>query len=129
MAGRRPTALRWAGVVLVAAAAAVFLAAMVQLGRLEGGDPPHWAVMLSGGVPITLYLPPGLAVPTGRPIPDPPAAPARPPTVVLAHGFTSDRLMMGTLARWIAAAGYGVVALDFSGHGANRNPFPGLSTA
>ena len=129
MASGRSAVRKWAWLSLTAVALVVFLAAMVELGRLDAGDPPHFDVMLPGGLPVTLYLPPGAPVPTGRPIPDPPSEAARPPVVVLAHGFTADRLMMGTLARWIADAGYGVVALDFSGHGANRNPFPGLSTA
>ena len=128
MASRRSAILKWAWRGLVAVALVVFLAAMVELGRLDAGDPPHFDVMLPGGLPITLYLPPGVPVPTGRPIPDPPVEAARPPVVVLAHGYTSDRLMMGTLARTIANAGYAVVALDFCGHGANRNPFPGFSS-
>jgi dienelactone hydrolase len=128
MASRRTVVLEWLLLGLTAVALVVFLAALVELGRLDAGDPPHFDAELPGGVPVTLYLPPGVPVPTGFPVPDPPLAAARPPVVVLAHGFSSDRVMMGTLARWIASAGYGVVALDFAGHGANRNPFPGFSS-
>ncbi len=128
MERRRAALLGWTALALVAIAGIVFLAAMLELGRRDAGDPPHFDAMLPGGLPITLYLPPGVPVPTGRPIPDPPAPAARPPVVLLAHGYTSDRLMMGTLARALANAGYGVVTLDFRGHGENRNPFPGFSS-
>jgi len=47
----------------------------------------------------------------------------RPPGVLLIHGFTGDRVGLSTLARRLARNGYGVLAIDLRGHGANRNPF------
>lgn len=73
------------------------------------------------GVPFTLYLP-GEPV-AGRDLPPPPAREDRPPVVVFAHGFSGDRAMVSTLSRRMAAAGYGVAALDLRGHGTNLNSF------
>ena len=53
----------------------------------------------------------------------PPEAAARPPAVVLVHGFAADRVAMSTLARRLAQNGYAVLAIDLHGHGANRNAF------
>jgi len=99
----------------------VLLGLLARLGALEAGGPSHGELELRGGQPATLYLP-------GEPGPDPRRAPEpaaeKPPAVVLAHGFASDRAGTSTLARRLAQAGYAVLALDFRGHGANRRPFP-----
>lgn len=44
------------------------------------------------------------------------------PGVVVAHGFSGSRQLMQTYAYTFAHNGYGVMLLDFSGHGANRSP-------
>ncbi len=41
------------------------------------------------------------------------------PGVVVAHGFAGSRQLMLTYAYTLARAGYGVMLLDFDGHGAN----------
>ena len=100
--------------------AILFLLALARLARLDAGGPAHQFVNLPGQEPATLYLPGGRN-PFYRVFP--PAT--RPPAVVMVHGFTVDRQYMSTLARRIAQNGYAVLAIDVSGHGANRNPFPG----
>jgi dienelactone hydrolase len=98
----------------------VLLALLARLGSLEAGGPIHGDLELRGGQPATLYLPGDQA-----PAPGPPPLPAaeRPPAVVLAHGFSSDRAGVSVLARRLARAGYAVLSFDFRGHGANRHPF------
>src|SRR5215472_9258044 len=100
--------------------AILFLLALARLARLDAGGPAHQFVNLPGQEPATLYLP-GEGNPFFRVFP--PAH--RPPAIVLVHGFTADRQFMSTLARRIAQNGYAVLAIDVSGHGANRNPFSG----
>jgi dienelactone hydrolase len=100
--------------------AIVFLLALARLARLDAGGPAHEFVNLPGQEPATLYLP-GKGNPFFRVFP--PAS--RPPAIVMVHGFTADRQFMSALARRIAQNGYAVLAIDVSGHGANRNPFPG----
>jgi dienelactone hydrolase len=100
--------------------AILFLLALARLGRLDAGGPAHEFVNLPGQEPATLYLP-GKGSPFFRVFP--PAS--RPPAIVMVHGFMADRQFMSTLARRIAQNGYAVLAIDVSGHGANRNPFPG----
>ena len=107
------------------AAFALFLLASFWLARLERGGPPHMDLLLEGGVPATLFLPgesgPDEAVARFG---DAPPYGARPPAIVLVHGFSSDRVAVGGLARRLAGAGFAVLALDVRGHGANRNRFP-----
>src|SRR5262245_6902331 len=98
---------------------AAFLLATAWLGRLERDGPAHGALVLPGGVPATLYLPTASG-PTA--FLDPPPRGARPPAVVLMHGFAGDRLSLSSLARRLAASGYAVLAIDARGHGENRNP-------
>src|SRR5262249_708504 len=100
--------------------AILFLLAVARLARLDAGGPAHQFVNLPGQEPATLYLP-GEGNPFFRVFP--PAH--RPPVIVQVHGFTLDRQFMSTLARRIAQNGYAVLAIDVSGHGTNRNPFPG----
>jgi dienelactone hydrolase len=100
--------------------AILFLLAVARLARLDAGGPAHEFVNLPGQQPATLYLP-GKGNPFFRVFP--PAD--RPPAVVMVHGFMADRQFMSALARRIAQNGYAVLAIDVSGHGANRNPFPG----
>jgi dienelactone hydrolase len=42
---------------------------------------------------------------------------------MVVHGFSSDRAAMSVLARRLALNGYGALAIDVCGHGANRSPF------
>jgi dienelactone hydrolase len=53
-----------------------------------------------------------------------PPAGARRPGVVVAHGFAGSARLMTQFGDSLAARGYVVVLLDFSGHGANRKPLP-----
>jgi dienelactone hydrolase len=86
--------------------------------RRASNDIAHSSLVLHGGVPVVVWEP-APPQPFGQsPSFDPPA-----PVVVLCHGFSADTAMMSALARRIAKAGYAVVALDFHGHGQNRNPF------
>lgn len=103
-------------------ALAVFLMAAVWLGRLERGGPAHLDVALDGELPATFYLP-SEGGDSRAAFQDPPAPDARPPGVVLMHGFASDRLFTSSVARRLAQAGYAVLAIDARGHGQNRNPF------
>jgi dienelactone hydrolase len=106
-----------------ALALAVLLFALARLGVHQAAGPTHADLLLSGGIPATLYLP-GRAHGPYDQLPPPPPQDQRPPVVVLAHGFAADRAMMSTLARRLAQAGYAVLTFDFRGHGENRNPFP-----
>jgi dienelactone hydrolase len=108
--------------IVSALAFAVFLGASLWLGRLERSGPAHTELTLEGGVPATFYIP----VEGGdarRAFLDPPARDARPPGVVLMHGFASDRRYSSSMARRLAQAGYAVLAIDARGHGQNREPF------
>lgn len=85
--------------------------------RRASNDIAHSSLELPGGVPVVVWEP-SPPVPFGTsPSFDPPA-----PVVVLCHGFSADNAMTSALARRIAKAGYAVIALDFRGHGENRNP-------
>jgi dienelactone hydrolase len=95
----------------------LFLLAVARLISLENAGPAHADMSLPGGEPAELYLP-GSGDPYMRLFP--PAE--RPPCVVLGHGFLADRQFMSVLARRIAENGYAVLAIDFHGHGQNRNP-------
>ncbi|GAA3909802.1 dienelactone hydrolase family protein [Actinoplanes auranticolor] len=53
-----------------------------------------------------------------------PPAGGRRPGVVVAHGFAGSARLMAQFGDSLAARGYVVVLLDFSGHGANRTPLP-----
>lgn len=97
---------RAGGVVLAVAVVATAVLGAMLLARERGG-PRHYDVMLPGDVPATFYPPPDDGA----------------PAVVVAHGYSGDRATMSSLARSIAAAGYGVLAIDFRGHGANPNGF------
>jgi len=113
---------RWHTAVFVGALA-LYLVAAGRLGRLEAGGPPHMDVLLEGGIPATLYLPgPEAELPW---ILEPPPVGERPPGLVLAHGFASDRGIVSVLARRLARNGVAVLTPDLRGHGANANPFPG----
>ncbi|HYP22880.1 MAG TPA: alpha/beta hydrolase, partial [Actinomycetota bacterium] len=99
--------MRRAGVAVLAVAVLATAVLGVMLLARERGGPRHRDVTLAGDVPATFYLP------------DPPLDGA--PAVVVAHGYSGDRATMSSLARSIALAGYGVLAIDFRGHGANPN--------
>jgi dienelactone hydrolase len=112
--------------VFALAVAVLFLLALARLARLDAGGPAHEFVNLPGQEPATLYLPGTGENPFFRVFP--PAN--RPPAIVMVHGFTADRQFMSSLARRVAQNGYAVLAIDVSGHGANRNPFAsGLANA
>jgi dienelactone hydrolase len=101
-----------------------FLLASAWLGSLERGGPPHSDLTLEGGVPATLYLPPPASGDTASAFTEPPAPGERPPAVILAHGFSSDRTIVSALARRLAVSGFAVLTPDLRGHGENRNRFP-----
>jgi dienelactone hydrolase len=103
-------------------ALAILLVSMLWLARLEATGPERLELQLDGGVPATLYLPFAAGEAAGQTA-SRGSASARPPAVVLAHGFASDRRGMSVLARAFTQAGYAVLTLDFRGHGENRNPF------
>jgi dienelactone hydrolase len=79
------------------------------------------SVVLEGGVPVTIY------VPGGEPVLGPAAVEGEPtskyPLVVLAHGYTGDRVGLEYLARSLAKSGYVVATYDAPGHGQNTNLF------
>src|SRR5215469_3181955 len=106
--------------------AALFIITVTALAVMQKRGPAHSDLMLQGGIPATLYLPGPSAVGPANPffVLFPKPAAERPPAVVLVHGFMADRETMSSLARKIAQNGYGVLAIDVSGHGANRNPLP-----
>ncbi len=97
-------------------ALATLLVSVLWLARREASGPERMELQLDGGVPATLFLPWTAGA-------DRPADAERPPAVVLAHGFASDRMGMSGLARALTQAGYAVLTLDFRGHGENRTPF------
>ncbi|HTO71889.1 MAG TPA: alpha/beta fold hydrolase [Myxococcota bacterium] len=103
---------------IVYALAGVALAfSLVGLHRASN-DIQRTSTVLAGGVPAVVWEP-SPPLPFGQtPSFDPPV-----PVVILCHGFAGDSEMMSSLARRIAKAGYAVIALEFHGHGENRNPF------
>jgi dienelactone hydrolase len=111
---------RWLSIVS-GVALAVFLIAAARLGSVERGAPRHADVVLEDGVPATLYLPGEGSGWSG--FQDPPPPDARPPALVLVHGFAGDRRSVSSAARRLAASGYAVLAPDLRGHGENRNPY------
>jgi len=109
-------------IALSAAALAALFLTLVWLWWLDRSGPVHVDLTLEGDIPATLYLPDRSSSETGH-LAEPPPPELRPAAVVLAHGFSEDRLAMSGLARAMSRAGYAVLTLDFRGHGANRNPF------
>jgi dienelactone hydrolase len=101
------------------AAALLYVVALLGL-RQATGDVAHYAVTLPGAVPAVIYEPgePSRFGPPERDDED-----AGLPVVVLAHGFSANKGAMSSLARRLARGGYGVIALDFRGHGENPRPF------
>jgi dienelactone hydrolase len=90
---------------LVAAAALVVAGAGVWLLAGAGGDARRAHVVVDR-VPMDEVHPPG----TGH------------PGVVVAHGFAGSARLMAPFGDTLAARGYVVVLLDFTGHGANTRP-------
>jgi dienelactone hydrolase len=109
------------GRVVALVVAGLFILSVGRLAVLDHRGPAHSEVELRGHEPATIYLP-GEGNPFYQVFPPPPEK--RAPAVVLVHGFMSDRQLMSILARRIAQNGYAVIAIDVSGHGSNRNPFP-----
>jgi pimeloyl-ACP methyl ester carboxylesterase len=103
---------------IVYALAGVALAlSLVGLHRASN-DLARQSVVLPGGVPAVVWDPSPPLENGQIPSYDPPV-----PVVILCHGFAGDTAMTSALARRIAKAGYAVIAIDFRGHGENRNPF------
>ena len=116
---------RWRAATIVTLVALVAGAGLlVQLGAQQRNGPAHTDLAIPGGIPATVYVP-GDPDRAFQDLPDPRPLGERPPVVVLAHGFASDRVTMSTMARSLTAAGYAVVAFDFRGHGSNANRFGG----
>lgn len=88
--------------VLVAAGAGVWLPAGAD-GETTRGH------VVADGVSLDVVLPPG----------DGPR-----PGVVVAHGFAGSARLMAPFGDSLAARGYAVVLLDFTGHGAHARPLP-----
>ena len=95
----------------LAAALIAALAAGVGGWLLAGAAPDlSRKHVLADGVPLDEVHPPD--VPAGE----------RRPGVVVAHGFAGSARLMAQFGDTLAARGYVVVLLDFSGHGANTHP-------
>jgi len=88
------------------------IVSMFGLGAAQRGDPPSFGMSFGDDIPATVYMPEE----------DPPAAL---PVVVLAHGYSGDRVGLSTLGRWLARNGYAAVTFDVRGHGSNNSPFIG----
>lgn len=117
-----PTASRW-GIVAAAAVTLVVAAVLlVRLGAQERGGPAHTDLSIGTGLPATLYLPQDTV--DGE-FPAPRAEGSRPPLVIVAHGYSADRLGMSRIGRSLAKAGYASLTFDFRGHGENTAPFKG----
>jgi dienelactone hydrolase len=98
--------------------AAVLLAASLLAIHRGAGSVAHSPVTLPGGIPAVVYEP-GPPRDVHRE-----AEPGRRyPVVVLAHGFSGSKGVMGVLARRLARAGYAVITFDFRGHAFNPAPF------
>lgn len=69
--------------------------------------------MPRGSTPLTVYHP---------------AAEARGPVVLIAHGFAGSQQLMQAFATTFARGGYTAVTFDFPGHGRNRAPLTGSIT-
>ncbi|GAA2482192.1 alpha/beta hydrolase [Winogradskya humida] len=93
--------------IIVAIAALLLATAGVWLSAGAGGD-THRAHVVVDGVPLDEVHPSG----------------DRHPGVVVAHGFAGSARLMAPFGDTLAARGYVVVLLDFSGHGANTHPLP-----
>ncbi len=76
-----------------------------------GGDTSRRHLVV-GGVPLDEVHPP--AAVSG----------ARRPGIVVAHGYAGSARLMAPFGDVLAARGYVVVLLDFSGHGGNTRPLP-----
>jgi len=99
----------WAGILLIAGLVATWIAGSImsrpQSSAVPAPAPPGRIVHLlaSDGVPITGSYWPG----------------ARPdaPAILLLHGVDSSRASLIRHALWLNGLGYGVLAIDFRGHG------------
>ena len=104
--------ISWRVVVVVVAAFGAVMA-MLGLGATQrGGGVEVFGTSYGDDIPATIYMP--------EEDPEDPV-----PVVVLAHGYSADRVGMSTLGRWLARNGYGVVAFDVRGHGTNNRAFVG----
>lgn len=96
----------------LAALLAVLIAAGAGMWLLTGtADDLGRRHVVVGGVPLDEVHPPA-------------AGGARRPGVVVAHGFAGSARLMAPFGDSLAARGYVVVLLDFSGHGADTRPLP-----
>lgn len=103
--------LSWRGIAVLVAAVGVVIS-MFGLTASAHSDPPCWGASFGDDIPGTICLPH-----------DDPEEPL--PVVVMAHGYSGDRVGFSTMARWLARNGYGVVSFDVRGHGTNNQPFVG----
>jgi dienelactone hydrolase len=104
--------LSWRGAVAVAALVGAVIS-MVGLGVAQrGGGIEVFGASYGDDIPATVYMPEK----------DPPAPV---PVVVMAHGYSGDRVGLSTLARWLAHNGYAAVTFDVRGHGTNNHPLVG----
>jgi dienelactone hydrolase len=108
--------LRIAGLVSILGLV-LFLVSASWLALEERAAPAHRDAWLEDGTPLTIHLPG-----RGASFSLPPERDARPPVLVLMHGFASDRAALSRLSWRLAQAGIAVVSFDAPGHGANRNP-------
>jgi dienelactone hydrolase len=95
----------------------LFLVSASWLGLADRRAPAHRDAWLEDGTPITIHLPG-----RGASFSLSPERDARPPVLVLMHGFASDREALSRLSWRLAQAGIAVVSFDAPGHGSNRNP-------
>jgi dienelactone hydrolase len=95
------------------------IAALLALLLLAGVG--AWLLAGAGGDAARRHL-----VVSGVPLDEvhPPATGERRPGVVVAHGFAGSARLMAQFGDSLAAQGYVVVLLDFSGHGASTRPLP-----
>lgn len=98
-------------------AAVLLLVALLGLHRATR-EVAHYAVRLPGGIPATVFEPGASQALAGSALPD-----RSMPVVLLAHGRSSNRAMLASLARRLTGFGYAVVTFDFRGHGENPEPF------
>ena len=82
-----------------------------------------WLLVGAGGSAGHRHVTVG-GVPLDEVHPHETAAGVRRPGVVVAHGYAGSARLMAQFGDSLAARGYVVVLLDFSGHGANTRPLP-----
>ena len=119
-----PRTRRRVPVVAILGAILVILAVglVLRLADQERDGPAHLDLSIGDGIPATLYVPEDtvddefpLQAPQGE----------RPPLVIIGHGYSADQMIMSSMARSLAEAGYATLTFDFRGHGSNTADFRG----